>query len=192
MSKDNTEVKKQPQMLRYSDTELEFLNNTFAEQYHLLVLIRKFLLQGELTENEKNLFENFNPDLLKILGKTYYPELDLTTPIGQLVDLWSNIDTKNKDVDGAWLEMAARQVLVNYVKGRFQAISEGKFDSEPRLKDLEYNSRKSREENFINMSARNSIIQHIDFQTGQLWILAGQKRESIQDIQKRLFRNSGK
>ena len=186
------ETKKQPQVLRYSDAELEFLNNTFAEKYELLVIIRKFLLQGELTEHEKHLFSTFNPDLLRIIGKTYLPELDLATPIGQLVDLWSNIDTKNKDIEGGWLEMAARQILVSYVRGRFQAIAEGKFDSEPRLKDLEFSKNKTKEQNFIDMSARNSIIQHIDFQTGQLWILAGQKRESIQEIQKRLFRNSGK
>ena len=186
------EIKKEYQILRYSNAELEFLNNTFAEKQELMILIRKFLLQGELTENEKNLFATFNPDLLKILGKTYLPEIDLTTPIGQIVDLWSNIDTKNKDVDNAWLEMAARQVLVNYVKGRFQAIADQKFDSEPRLKDLEFSKSKTKEQNFIDMSARNSIIQHIDFQTGQLWILAGQRRESLKEIQARLFRNSGK
>lgn len=187
-----TEVKRQPQVLRYSDTELEFLNNTFAEKYELLILIRKFLLQGELTEHEKHLFFTFNPDLLRILGKTYLPELDLTTPIGQLVDLWSNIDTKNQDVEKSNLDMAARQILVSYLKERFQAVADGKFDSKIQFKDLEYSARKTKEQNFIDMSARNSIIQHIDFQTGQLWVLAGQKRETIQDIQKRLLRNSGR
>ena len=157
-----------------------------------MILIRKFLLQGELTDNEKNLFKNFNPDLIKILKKTYLPEVDLTCPIGQIVDLWSNIDTKNKDVQGAWLEMEARQILVEYLRQRFEALIENKFDSELKFSSLEYGKRKSKEQNFIDLSARNSIIQHIDFQTGQLWILAGQKKESIAEIQKRLFRDSSK
>lgn len=186
------EKTKQHQQLRYSDEELVFLNNVFAEQYDLLVMIRKFLLQGELTEHEKKLFEGFNPDLIKILRKTYLPEIDLKTPIGQIVDLWSNIDTKNKDVQGAWLDMAARQILVDYLKERFDALVENKFESKIKFSELAFDKNKSKEQNFINMAARNSIIQHIDFQTGQLWILSGTKHESFQEIQKRLFRDGAK
>ena len=187
------EQKKQyHQIMRYSDPELEFLNNTFAERTDLLILIRKFLFQGELTDQEKNLFVAFSPELIRILKKAYLPDIDLTTPIGQLVDLWSNIDTKNKDIEGAWLEMAARKILIDYIQERFEALVENRFDSKIQISSLEYDPRNSKEKNFINLSARNSLISHIDFQTGQLWILAGQKKESLKEIQERLLKNSSK
>ena len=193
VSKNMVEQKKQyHQIMRYSDPELEFLNNTFAERIDLLILIRKFLLQGELTDQEKNLFVAFSPELIRILKKAYLPDIDLTTPIGQLVDLWSNIDTKNKDIEGAWLEMAARKILIDYIQERFEALVENRFDSKIQISSLEYDPRNSKEKNFINLSARNSLISHIDFQTGQLWILAGQKKESLKEIQERLLKNSSK
>ena len=178
--------------MRYSDSELLFLNNMFAEGYDLLVLIRKFLLQGEMTEHEKKLFEGFNPDLIKILRKTYLPEIDLNCPIGQIVDLWSNIDTKNKDVESTAPDMESRKILVDYLKERFDALTENRFDSKIKFDELGYSENKSKYQNFIDLSARNSLIQHIDFQTGQLWILSGQRKESLHEIQKRLFRDSSK
>ena len=180
------------QVLRYSDSELKLMNDTFSERHDLLMLLRRFFLQGLMSKGERENVKFFaNPNLITIMRKTYYPEIDLNTPIGQIVDLWSNVDTKNKGVEDACLEMAMREKLIKYVKDRFTDLIND-TDGGLRLSDLEYDSSRPDRENFVNIGARNMIIAHIDFQTGQIWILAGQKLESVVEIQKRLFRQSGK
>jgi len=188
-----TEEKKKPQqVLRYSDSELKLMNDTFSENYPLLILLRKFFLQGTLSDGEKENVKFFaNANMLPILRKTYLPEIDYNTPIGQIVDLWSNVDTRNKGAEDACLEMAMREKLIRYVKDRFTDLIND-TDGGLRLSDLEYDPKKKDRDNFVNLGARNMIISHVDFQTGQIWILAGNRQESITDIQKRLFRQSGK
>ena len=183
---------KKVQVLRYSDSELKLLNDTFSENHPLLMLLRKFFLQGLISKGERENVKFFaSPNLITILKKTFHPEIDLNTPIGQIVDLWSNVDTKNKGPEDACLEMAMREKLIRYVTDRFTDLIND-TDGGLRLSDLEYDPSRSDKENFINIGARNMIISHIDFQTGQIWILAGQKIESVHEIQKRLFRQSGK
>jgi len=178
--------------MRYSDDELVTLNSAFAERPDLLILLRKFFMQGELTPVEKEGIALFSSEkLFPIIKKTYLPELDLDTPLGQLVDMWTNINTRDKGVEGAWLEMAAREKVVDYIKGRIVCLVSGN-DTGLKLEELAYSHTKSREQNFIDLSARNTIITHVDFQTTQLWVLAGTKRETIQEIQKRLFKDSSK
>lgn len=114
------------QKMRYSDEELQLLNGTFSERYDLLILLRKFLLQGELTSQDKEGLKFFaSAQLLPVLKKTFLPQIDLTTPIGQMVDLWTNIDVKNKGVEDAWLEMAARDIVIKYINGRFDDLVNG-------------------------------------------------------------------
>ncbi len=188
-----TEEKKKPQqVLRYSDSELKLMNDTFSENHDLIMLLRKFFMQGQMSDGEKENVKFFaNANMLPILRKTYFPEIDLNTPIGQIVDLWSNVDTRNKGVEDACLEMAMRQKLIQYIKDRFMDLING-TEGGLRLSDLEYDPKKKDRDNFVNIGARNMIIAHVDFQTGQIWILAGSKQESVQEIQKRLFRQSGK
>lgn len=180
------------QKMRYSDEELQLLNGAFSSRLDMLVLLRKFMLQGELTGLETENLAYFRaPQMITILKKTFNPEIDLTTPIGQVVDLWTNIDTKNKDVQGAWLEMAARDLVVSYIKGRLEDLINA-TDTGIRLASLEFSREKEKEANFVDLSARNTIITHCDFQTGQLWILAGNKKETLSEQTKRLFKDSSK
>lgn len=191
-TQEDVKLQQNIQKMRYSDDELQLLNSTFAERYDLLVLLRKFLLQGEVTEKEADNMKMFaSTQLLPILKKTFLPQIDFTTPVGQLVDLWTNIDTKNKNVEGAWLEMAARDIVINYIKGRFDDLVNG-TNNGLQFSALEYNAMKPKEQNFIELSARNTLISHIDFQTGQLWILAGNKKETLTEQQRRLFKDSSK
>ena len=190
MSKQTTQPNYQK--MRYSTDELLTLNGIFAERMDMLLLLRKFMMQGELTETEKEHVKVFtSPNLYPILAKTFLPEIDLTTPIGQLVDMWSNINTKDKDPDEANWEMEARAIIVDYVRGRLNDLRDGTSTGRD-FKSLNYSPSKSKYDNYIELSARNTLISHIDFQIGQLWILSGNKKETAQEIEKRLFKDSSK
>ena len=180
--------------MRYSDEELKLLNDTFSERTDLLLLLRKFLLQGELNEVETEsikLFRNFN--ILPIIQKTYLPVLDLNAPLSQLVDFWLMVDTKDRDLAMLEVELQARQMLIDYMGQRFKCLINGEEDKRDiKLTDLIYDEDKKIQQAYIDLAARNIIIKNVEDNTIQLWILSGQKKESVADIQKRLFRDSAK
>lgn len=190
--KPQTTQKSQVRQRRYTDDELVLINNTFAGQNELLLILRKHFLQGKLSKTEKDSMRLFASDkLFTVIKKTFYPEIDFSTPLGQLVDLWTNINTREKDVEGAWLEMAAREIVVRYISERINALI-GETDGGLSFESLNFDSSKPKEQNFINLSARNTIISHTELMLGQLWVLSGDQKESIEQIQQRLAQNSNK
>ena len=149
----------------YTDKEYELMANLFADNEKLLMALRKHFLQGELTESEASLIKGFasKPNAMAILRKTLLPELNPEAPVGQLVDLWINIDTKNKLVEDAHLEMRAKDIFVKYLKQQFKELEKeevtGRYIT---LKDLIYNQDKDSETAFIGLQARNTLLQYID------------------------------
>ncbi len=188
------EQNKKQQILRYSDSELKLLNDTFSENQDLLILLRKFLLQGDLSESERENMKLFGTaNILPIIRKTYLPEIDLTAPLSQLIDFWLLVDTKSRNIDDLEVELAARQTLIDYLNQRFKVLINGSEDNRDiKLSALIYSKDKKIKNAYMDLAARNMIIKNVEDNTIQLWVLSGQKQESLADIQKRLFRNSSK
>lgn len=188
------ENKNKQQVMRFSDEELKLLNDTFSTRQDLLLLLRKFFLQGSLDEVETENIKLFGtPNLLPIIRKTYLPELDLNAPLSQLIDFWLLVDTKNRDLEGLEVELYARQALIDYLNQRFKCLINGQEDNRDiKLSSLVYSKDKKISKAYVDLAARNMIIKTVEDNTIQLWILSGQKKESIADIQKRLFRDSSK
>ena len=185
---------KKLQVMRYSDDELKILNGAFSERTDLLLLLRKFLLQGELNEVESESIKLFRTsNILPIIQKTFLPVLDLDTPLGQLMDFWLLVDTKDRDMEKIKIELAARKTLIDYMTQRFKVLINGEEDyRDIKLNNLVYSEDKKTEQAYAHLAARNIIIKNVEDNTIQLWILAGQKKETAQEIQKRLFRDSSK
>ncbi len=174
-----------------NDSDKALLKNTFANKLDLLLLLRKSLLQGEMDANEKAAFAGFSKELVAALRKQFLPTINLENPAAQLIDLWATVHTRDKSVDDAWLEMEARRILIDYLEERL-AFLEGKGEGEIILTDLEYKRSKSKEQAFIDLLARNTIINHIDVNMGILWSVASQIEEKKEDIEERNKRKSTK
>src|SRR3990167_6297278 len=144
--------KKQPQLMRFSDEELKLLNDTFSTRTDLLLLLRKFLLQGELNETEKESVKFFaTSNLLPIIQKTYLPALDLDAPLSQLVDFWLLVDTKGIDLKDIEVELSARQILIDYTNQRFKCLINGEEDRRDiKLNDLIYSPDKKIQQAYID------------------------------------------
>lgn len=188
------EQKQKGQLMRYSDEELKLLNSTFSERTDLLLLLRKFLLQGVLNEVESESIKLFKTsNILPLIQKTYLPIIDLDAPLGQLIDFWLLVDTKDRGLEGLRIELGARKILVDYTNQRLKCLINGEEDQRDiKLKDLGYSVDKEIDKAYIDLAARNIIIKNVEENTIQLWVLSGQKKETAQEIQKRLFRDSAK
>ena len=174
-----------------NDSDKLFIKGVFANKLDLLLLLRKSLLQGEMNASEKNLFSNFSKELVAILRKQFLPTINFENPAAQLIDLWATVHTRDKSVDDAWLEMEARRILIDYLEERF-AFLEGKGEGKINLVDLEYDRSKSKEQSFINLLARNTIISHIDVNMGILWAEANRPEEKKEDIEEKNKRKSNR
>ena len=174
-----------------NDLDKALVKNTFANKLDLLLLLRKSLLQGEMSISEKNSFVGFSKELIAVLRKQFLPTINMENPAAQLIDLWATAHIRDKSVDDAWLEMEARRILIDYLEERF-AFLEGKGEGKINLVDLEYDRSKSKEQSFINLLARNTIIHHIDGNMGILWAEANRPEEKKEDQEEKNRKKSNR
>lgn len=188
------ETKKVTQPMRYSDEELSLIKNTFCENDELLRALRKVIFQGVLNDEEMKIIRSFNvqPEAVKVLRKTILPEIDLDAPFFQMVDLYVNIDTKESSIEKAYPMAVARDMVVDYLDQQFKVLIGEEEKPTIIFSKLHSPKGKDIEAAFTELAARNTLLQHVDFQLLQLKTLAGQKEETIEQTKARIFKNSAK
>lgn len=191
-------VEKKKQVFRFNDVELSLMKNTFAENDELLIAIRKVFLQVELSEVDKSLLSMLkgNEQLFKLISKTFNPQIDPEAPFHQLIDLWMTIDLKDKPISELLPVFNARKFLIDLIEQgleNLKAVVEGEESSSKiKLSDFVTLKGKSAEEFYSELTARNSLISHVEAQLSQISILAGQKEESVEQTKEKLLKNSNK
>jgi len=120
------EKKPQKQASRYTDKEYSLIKNTFAEQDELLIAIRKVLLQMELTEKQDVLIRGINKEnILAVLRKTIFPEVDGDAPLFQIASMWMHTLTTTKEMarDKTEIYIKAREIEVKYMEQQMDVLS---------------------------------------------------------------------
>ena len=177
---------------RYSDSELSFIKNLFAENEGLLMALRKVLLQGSTTKEELEIVQKLPEEAIRLLRKTLLPQIDTDAPFFQMTDMWMNIDTKEKSPEQVYPTILARQIVVNYLTQMLDVVSLTSNKPTVVLAELVNIIGFSPEEVFTRISARNTILQHVDFQLFQLKMLAGTKEETVEETMERISKDSSK
>lgn len=172
---------------RFTDNELRLMKNTFAENFNILKVLRKVMLQMELTEVEKTTakknFNSKNEEMVNLMHKVFLPTLDGEAPINQMVDLWLTLDVNNKTPEAASQQIEARGFVIKFLSQQLKVL-EGKDEETLRLDELMNNQ--------TNLMARNTIIIHVEQQLNQLRLLSGTKEETPEETVKRLSKDSSK
>ena len=63
-----------------------------------------------------------NEPLLKIMRKIFLPELDPSMPLGQNIDLWMTINVDNMTPEQAYINIKARNTLINHIEQQLMQI----------------------------------------------------------------------
>lgn len=179
--------------MRFSDSELSLIKNTFSDNEPILKAIRKVFLQIPLSESEEKIIKEVssNKNLVALLRKTFLPEIDGDAPLHQVIDLWMTLEIKDKDVDTVYHSAIARQKLITYLDETMETLA-GK-----KVKDkIDFNSLTDISKDplsvYVNLIVRNTILAHTEMQLNQLSVLAGTKEETVEETKERLFKNSAK
>lgn len=177
---------------RYAKEELSLIAATFLNE-ELIMAIRKHFMQGELTNVEQSEIDTLSGAKINIIRKCLLPTIDPNAPLHQMVDLWVSIDTREKGVDDCYLDMKARQIMIDYLDQRIERLTSRADDTDIQLSDLVFNRGKDKETAFIELKARNTLIIHIDRFMEELRILALANAEmSDEDKIKKLEEDSNK
>ena len=74
--------------------------------------------QMRITPDEMKLIKGTflnNDVLLKLMRKMFLPELDPKAPIGQMIDLYRTIPTKDRDPMSVMVDLMARNMVIDHV-----------------------------------------------------------------------------
>lgn len=177
---------------RFSQTELSMIKSTFADNFELLTVIRKFMLQMPLNAQEEKTLETLRVEgVFSVLKKCFLPELDGDCPINQNIDLFMTVKLDDKSPEDALLVLKGREILINYINQQLNAIL-GTVVVPPiifaDLTDLDG----SPQTVLPRVTARNTMVSHVDQQLNQLFLLAGMPEETVEETLARLAKNSTK
>lgn len=187
-------MKEQKAKMRFDAGELTAVKNIFADNEELAKVVRRVFIQSELSVEDATIINTiFKDDSLKaLIIKFFNPTISGQEHLHQMVDLWLTVDTKEKTIDQIIPTIRARRILINYISQQIEKLFNLSLNEEIKLSDLLIMDDVSDEAIFINLLARNTIVQHVEQMIGQLLILAGEKQETVEQTQARLQKNSAK
>lgn len=182
-------AEKKKQTMRYSDSELATIKATFAENDTLMFAIRKVLLQAELGPEEEEALKFLKGDAVKVLKKTFLPEIDANAPLFQITDPYLVLGTeiKDKPIEDFGYYKEAKDITFDYLGQQFTRFENTLPTTCIRLADLV-----CKEAGYSQVIARNYILSYVDSNINQLVFLAGMKEETVEQTMERLKKNSTK
>ena len=170
----------------FSQEELSLVSNTFYGDKEILLTLRKFLLQGTLTQLEKNKLEPIakNDQIMDIIRRSLIPVIEPTSPYSS--DIWLEVKTEEKGAGEAENDILSLLVFIHYIEQQLDKMSgkEIKYDyakkgsknqwenGDIRFEDLTPKGDEGYNNSFINLQARNKIIEKVNSTLNQLNMFA--------------------
>jgi|GEM_PF-1422260 len=177
--------------MRYNQQELSHIKSLFKGNNELLTVLRKVFLQAELSEEDTNAIKVLQtPEAKALMSKTYFPEIDLDAPFGQIIDLWLTVDNSEKSPEEATRALLVRQRLMELIQSGLARLEDSKVTEE--IIDYKPDFLSSDDERYIAFTSRNALISHTEIQLIQLSILANRKEETAEELSARLAKDSVK
>ena len=172
---------------RYTDEELNLLKTVFAENLPLIYVLRKVMLQLNMSKAEETQWHNTfkSPELNALMRKIFLPTIDGDAPINQIIDLWMTVNLENKMPDEEKSLINSRAIVIKYLNLQLNYLADIAETDTLELKDLDLTDSTC-------LRARNTIIAHVENQLREINGLAGYKSETPEETLKRLATNSNK
>ena len=190
-------MRQKGQMLLFSDVELNVLKGAFADNEDLLFAVRKVLLQFELNDVEKTLIRSFITEpVYNVVKKRLLTEIDPELPLGQLSNLVFTIQEKMKStpVEDMAPVFDALQLEKEYLEQQFKVLKDidGRNVTKIFLNELPILKGKDAYNRYVDLTAFTFITSYVDTMLIHIRTLAGKKEETMEELKKRIQRDSAK
>jgi len=188
-------MRQKNQKMRFNDVDLGLMKATFADNEDLLFVIRKVLLQFDLTEEEQDMINGMSEAAHNVVRKEFLSELDPEAPLFQLSDM--RIALKNdinvREVDQMALLIHAKELEMDYIRQQLDVLKGGE-EPEKRisLENLVKIKGKDKEDLYVEFTAWTYLVSYIDSCINEMKNLAGTPDETVEETMKKLAKNSNK
>jgi len=185
-------VENQPQkrQSRYTDKELELINNTFLDNAVFVKALRKQLIQQPMSDVEKNMVEStVKGDVAKVVRKIFIPELDGDVSLTNLTDV-HYVATEDRSPEAIYFDIQVNRKKFEFLEQQLKAIEGG--DEKIQLDDFVNIEGIELFEVCVNYAVRTKVLGHVESNLNLAIVLAGQKKETAEEILKRLNADSAK
>ncbi len=186
------------QTLMFNTAELSLIKTVFADNEDLIYAIRNVLLQFPVSDAQRETLKQVTPEVFAVVKKRIFPDLDPEAPLFQLSDLYQSLnpDLKGKSPDELELIFASKQLQIEYLAQQFEALEAITRDAVAncpiQLAEMALLKGKPFTQAYIDTSARNYLLIHVDSFLNHIKTLAGQVSETKEEQAKRLTRDSTK
>lgn len=183
------------QVLMFNNAEIGLIKAVFADNDELLYVIRKVLLQFELSKEEIATLKTFmNPELHAVVKKRVFPDWGSEYPLTQIPSFVTSLTTeirqrKEEDMIGLF---EAKEIEMDYLEQQFKVLNGEDVEQKINLIDLARLKGKDSHQKFVDMTAYLYLMGHIDPMLVFLKNIAGQKTETVEQAKKRMTQNSSK
>jgi len=106
--------------------------------------------------------------------------------------MWSFMVLDNRDAGEASVELAARATVIEYLKDRFAALTDGAEIGRVKLIDMTPTEGRGAYESLVGLNARRIILAGAESGTLQLLVVANKKEETEAEQAERLKADSSK
>ena len=179
------------QRMRFNDEEIALIKNIFGDNDNILISLRKLFLQAPLDDEDINVLKivSDSEEAIKLLRKVFAPTIELDAPIHQIIDLWMTVENKDKTPAELRLALRARGRLIELIEEGF-----ARFDKTNKTKSSIYNYMPNFMEDdesvFVEYTARDAMLGHVEIQLQQMNMLGKNKEETVEELMARLQKDS--
>lgn len=172
--------------------KIEVVKAAFAGDLDLLKTLRKMVLGFPLTAYEKDRSKIItdNPQLIEIIESNLNPTLTGDEEIFMINDIWFQLNIKDKSKEEALLLMKAVALNQKFMTQAIIRVKGG--ESDYNINALSYDENLSDDENLYRTISRNITISGVEGCLRGFFNLAGEKGETIEQLAKRMEKNSSK
>lgn len=184
----------QKSRMRFDEGEMIALKNTFSDNEELIKTMRRVFLQSKLSVEDIAIVNTiFKEDSMKaLITKFFNPTISGQEHLNQVVDLWTTLQTKELAPDYVALTVKARDILIKYIVQQIDKLFNLDSVETIILSDLIKFDEVYDTDIYINLVARNSIIQHVEDRLTNILVLAGDKNETVENTMRKMKKNSSK
>jgi len=179
---------------RFSKDEILAVQKQFKNNEELVYVLRKYLLDAELTEAEEVELRKINKIAIDLIRKNLIPSIYDNTRIGLQAHTLLFNETLTMTPDMSYLHIEAKMIFQEYMENKFDKLW-GEGNKEPiSLGSLLPKRPQEQEERHINLLAWQAIVSNIDIRLDEVISFAKSAPidETEEEKAKRLAKNSNK
>lgn len=175
---------------RFTEEELELLR-FFKDNEQCLKAIRKVMYQMPLNAVELSSISLVKPSIWAVVRKCFLPVLDGEAPLGQVIDLFMTCPLKDLMPDIADYHLESIKLWEDYINQQLTEL-ETKEKGQLSFREMRSLEGKSYRSRYIDMMARNTIINHTEAQLVQIKTLSNLTKPTQEELEEREEKNSSK